>query len=88
MDEIKNQQKPKTKINILDTTYFIKLKPLDLVNNWKYYTSDFITKEIRDEKVFYNFSLCYTINLNIVTICKIFCIILFHYKIRQENSMN
>lgn len=41
----------KHKINILDTTYFIKLKPLDLANNWKYYTTDYIIKEIRDEKV-------------------------------------
>jgi hypothetical protein len=40
-----------TKHIILDTSYFIKLKPLDLVN--KYYTTEFIIKEIRDEKVNY-----------------------------------
>jgi hypothetical protein len=36
---------------ILDTSYFIKLKPLELVNGNKYYTTEFIIKEIRDEKV-------------------------------------
>jgi len=46
-----DDKKIKEKINILDTTYFIKLKPLDLVNKWKYYTTEFIIKEIRDEKV-------------------------------------
>ncbi len=50
MEEKKNTDK-KQKINILDTTYFIKLQPLDMVNNWKYYTTEFIIKEIRDEKV-------------------------------------
>jgi rRNA maturation endonuclease Nob1 len=34
----------------LDTSYFIKLKPLELLGN-KYYTTEFIIKEIRDEKV-------------------------------------
>lgn len=52
--EDKKNSVPCQKINILDTTYFIKLKPLDLVNNWKYYTSEFIIKEIRDEKVIIN----------------------------------
>lgn len=54
MEENKIQETKKSKVNILDTTYFIKLKPLDLVNNWKYYTTEFIIKEIRDEKVFFS----------------------------------
>jgi rRNA maturation endonuclease Nob1 len=36
---------------VLDTSYFIKLKPLELVEGNKYFTTDFIIKEIRDEKV-------------------------------------
>lgn len=40
-----------TKINILDTSYFIKLKTLNLTDGWKYYTTEYIIKEIRDEKV-------------------------------------
>lgn len=51
MEDKQIQENKNEKINILDTTYFIKLKPLDLVNNWKYYTTEFIIKEIRDEKV-------------------------------------
>ena len=51
MEIKKTNEKIREKFNILDTTYFIKLKPLDLVNNWKYYTTEFIIKEIRDEKV-------------------------------------
>jgi rRNA maturation endonuclease Nob1 len=40
-----------TKTIILDTSYFIKLKPLNLLDGIAYMTTDFIVKEIRDEKV-------------------------------------
>jgi hypothetical protein len=45
------------KYNVLDTAFFIKLKPLETNQNWKYYTTEYIIQEIRDEKVgsFYNF---------------------------------
>lgn len=33
---------------ILDTSYFIKLRPLDLVNNNKYITTQYIVNEIKD----------------------------------------
>jgi RNA-binding protein NOB1 len=38
------------KVMILDTSNFIRLKPLNLTEGWKYLTTDFIVKEIRDEK--------------------------------------
>lgn len=43
------------RLNVLDTSFFIKLKPLDLTNSDgsvknKYYTTDFVVKEIKDEK--------------------------------------
>jgi len=34
---------------IIDTSYFIKLKPLNIEGGYKYYTTEFIVKEIRDE---------------------------------------
>jgi rRNA maturation endonuclease Nob1 len=37
---------------VLDTSYFIKLKPLNLLDGTVYLTTDFIIKEIRDEKVY------------------------------------
>ncbi len=40
-----------SKTIILDTSYFIKLKPLNLIENTSYITTDYIIKEIRDEKV-------------------------------------
>ena len=33
---------------VLDTSYFIKLRPLDLVNNNKYITTQYIVNEIKD----------------------------------------
>jgi rRNA maturation endonuclease Nob1 len=36
---------------VLDTSYFIKLKPLNLIDGTIYITTDYIIKEIRDEKV-------------------------------------
>lgn len=41
---------------ILDTSYFIKLRPLDLVNNNKYITTQYIINEIKDvhARDFYN----------------------------------
>merc|ERR1711957_270234 len=36
--------------NVLDTSFFIKLTPLNMTDGWKYYTTEFIIKEIRDEK--------------------------------------
>ena len=41
---------------ILDTSYFIKLRPLDLVNNNKYITTQYIVNEIKDvhARDFYN----------------------------------
>jgi hypothetical protein len=36
---------------VLDTSYFIKLKPLNLIDGTIYITTDYIVKEIRDEKV-------------------------------------
>ena len=33
---------------IIDTSYFIKLKPLNIEGGYKYYTTEFIVKEIRD----------------------------------------
>ena len=35
---------------VLDTAYFIRLKALNLTEGWKYYTNQFIVREIRDEK--------------------------------------
>ncbi len=40
-----------TKTIVLDTSYFIKLKPLNLIDGTIYLTTEFIVKEIRDEKV-------------------------------------
>ena len=37
------------KISILDTSYFIKLKPLEL--DTIYYTTEYIVRELKDEKV-------------------------------------
>jgi len=50
-NSIKITTTPKEKFNVLDTSYFIKLTPLNMSNGWKYYTTEFIIKEIRDEKV-------------------------------------
>ena len=36
---------------VLDTSYFIKLKPLNLIDGTVYITTEYIIKEIRDEKV-------------------------------------
>ena len=38
------------KFMVLDTSNFIRLKPLNLSDGWKYYTTEFIVREIRDEK--------------------------------------
>lgn len=37
------------KIAILDTSYFIKLKPLE--QDTVYYTTEYIIRELKDEKV-------------------------------------
>ena len=44
------EENTNTKINILDTAFFIKIKPLNLIDGWKYITTEYIIKEIRDEK--------------------------------------
>lgn len=56
MIETSSKQNTRKTHMILDTSYFIKLKPLNLLEGWKYYTTDYIVKEIRDEKAreFYN----------------------------------
>jgi len=38
------------KLMVLDTAYFIRMKPLEHDNGFKYYTTEFIIREIRDEK--------------------------------------
>lgn len=38
------------KFMILDTSNFIRLKPLNLTDGYKYFTTEYIIKEIRDEK--------------------------------------
>lgn len=45
-----NQTESVSKFMILDTAYFIRMKPLEHNNGFKYYTTDFIVREIRDEK--------------------------------------
>jgi RNA-binding protein NOB1 len=48
--EIKEEIPTFNKIMILDTAHFIRLKPLNLNEGWKYYATEFIIKEIKDEK--------------------------------------
>jgi len=52
-----NQCIPKTKIYVLDTAFFINQKPLNLAEGFKYFTTDFIVKEIKDEKAREYFNL-------------------------------
>lgn len=61
-DEIHEKSNDK-RIFVLDTAFFIKLKPLDITSN-KYYTTRFVVDEIRDKKAkeFYN------INKDFITI--------------------
>ena len=44
------------KIYVLDTAFFINQKPLNLAEGSKYFTTDYIVKEIKDEKAreYYN----------------------------------
>lgn len=39
-----------SKIFVLDTSFFINQKPLNLAEGSKYFTTEFIIKEIKDEK--------------------------------------
>ena len=64
--EQKGDSVPKETIYmILDTSYFIKLRPLDLVNNNKYITTQYIVNEIKDvhAREFYN------LNKDFIEIC-------------------
>jgi rRNA maturation endonuclease Nob1 len=51
-----NSLSTSNKCFVLDTSYFIRLQPLNLAEGCKYYTTDLIIKEIKDEKAreFYN----------------------------------
>jgi len=48
--EINEESLQANKFMILDTAYFIRLKPLNLSEGWKYFAPEFIIKEIKDEK--------------------------------------
>ena len=48
--EINEETLQANKFMILDTAYFIRLKPLNLSEGWKYFAPEFIIKEIKDEK--------------------------------------
>lgn len=67
--EIENQQETNkdtlTIYNILDTSYFIKLKPLDLLNQNKYITTQYIINEIRDHTA----REFYKLNKDFIEIC-------------------
>ena len=52
-----NQHIPNTKIYVLDTAFFISQKPLNLAEGFKYFTTEFIVKEIKDEKAREYFNL-------------------------------
>ena len=56
--------KSPVKTVIIDTSYFIKLKPLDASGAYKYYTTEFIVKEIRDE----NSRNFYKLNKDFITV--------------------
>jgi rRNA maturation endonuclease Nob1 len=52
------------KYNVLDTAYFIKMKPLSLNEGMKYITTEFIVHEIRDE----NAKNFYTLNKDFIEV--------------------
>ena len=56
-NEISNIQPNNTKIYVLDTAFFISQKPLNLAEGFKYFTTEFIVKEIKDEKAREYFNL-------------------------------
>ena len=60
IEEINNQGK----FMVLDTSYFIRLKPLNLEGEIKYMTTEFIIREIRDEKA----REFYELNKNFITV--------------------